>query len=447
MLRGIQTTFLIALLCASALADAPDTTQPTAAPSPAVAALISQMSSDDFGERTSAQTRLVAMGQSVIPQLRQALSGDLPDETRARLNAAITQIQDNVLLGPSYITMHYKDAPLQTVLDDFAAQAGADMGVNRPRNSDYSKTRTASIDLDHADFWQALRAIEDVSGLQLSPYSNAGGGMMLEINPGIFPDFEMFSDGACTSGPVRVFAQSCTDNRTIQYGRGGGRKQSTFMLMLVAVPEPKLRIAGQLNGDWLTECIDERGHSLLSEQPQQGYAGNGRQWWWQLQAMLRESPDMGHKIATLRGVLKFNVECKLDVTETDIGKINNVSRTVGTSTVTLRELKDLAGQYQLVLDINNPSINGRNMWDAVNNIASSIEILDSTGQSFMQAGLGPQMQPDGKTMRVIVNYISPHLMNGPALGPPVKLKWEVATETRQLTIPFVIHNLDLPTAP
>ena len=142
-------------------------TQPAATqPASAVQAAVDDLTNDDFDIRQAAQQKLVEMGQAIEPQLRQLLTRDLSDEVRARVNGALRQIEENRLLGPAVITLHYQDAPLQQVLDDFSQQVGADLGVNGRQVTQYAESRRATIDLDHTDFLTSMQVLSQLTGLR-----------------------------------------------------------------------------------------------------------------------------------------------------------------------------------------------------------------------------------------------------------------------------------------
>jgi hypothetical protein len=421
--------------------------EPATQPSAEMARLIGDLDSDHFGTRQAAQNKLVEMGPAVSGQLQEAMKGNISDEARARLAAAVKRIADNVLMGPSRITMHYRDVPLQKVLDDFSRQSGADLGVHAARVRDYAKARTlAKLDLDGADFWKALAVIEGVSGLQPQPYNNTGG-LTLDVAPGIFPDFDLFQENACTSGPVRIFAQTCQLNRIVQYGRGGGRRQGSCTLMLVAVPEPKLRILGAINGDWLRQCVDEHGQSLVAEGAQQPFSYNGRQWWWQLQANLLDVPIMGHRIASLRGELRFRVATKMQTTLTPLANVKNSRQEIGGLSVTVNECKEDSGQFVVVLSVSGPPLATGNPWEKVTEVSNSISILDERDQAYQQLGGGSTSQVGTDATQVTLRFIPSQMMNGQGIGPAAKMRWDIAMETRDMTVPFELHDLDLPGTP
>ena len=62
------------------------------------------------------------------------------------------------------VTMHYTDAPLMGVLEDFARQAGGNLGIDDPSVAKFAEGRIATINLDNADFWQAMRRSRTPAG-------------------------------------------------------------------------------------------------------------------------------------------------------------------------------------------------------------------------------------------------------------------------------------------
>jgi hypothetical protein len=442
-------------------ASAPPATQPDVAvapviqPSPEILAIVEQLGGDDFAARQAAQKKLVELGSPALPQLRALLHTDLNDEAHARVQSAIAQIQEAEILGPAFITLHYSNAPLQDVLDDFARQAGADMGVRRPQILAYAKTRKASIDVQHASFWEALRIIGDASGLHPRPAYGSNAKMTLDIAANNMP-FDMFGDFAQSFGPFMIVPQTCQLNRIVQYTRGAA-SQSNLTLQMLAMVEPKIHIMGQNNADWMTECVDDKGHSLINTGQPSYFFNNGRQgWWWQLACNLKEVPDLGAKITRLRGELKFKVETKSEVvTFDDLSKIKDVTRTINGTTITLKSFIEQNGVYELHASLTGAAA-GNNNWNMIQDVIATISVLSADDEIISQQSMSSSGSPD--SMEVTLQYPSSAAPNIGPRGPrglvavgagmaPHKLRWDVPLETKMLSVPFELNNLGLPLAP
>jgi hypothetical protein len=418
---------------------APSAVLPTSRPTTQVSALIDDLTSDSYDTRQAATKKLVEMGESVEPQLHEALKGDLTDEARARITAALRGIQERRDFGPSVITLHYHDAPLATVLNDFATQARADLGLRRPEIAGVIGNRRASIDLDHVNFWTALDTIGQISSLRPQPY-NGETRMLLGMNGG---GMMMSSDKSVISGPFIVVPQS--SSRSVTYYNGGGQHNSTLSLQLMAMAEPKLHILGNHNQDWLKECVDEKGHSLLIGGQQPLYFNQSR-WWWQLYANLAQPAGIGNKIASLKGELKFTIQTKSEVVViNNLMQVRNLIKTVGNNTLTIEKCVSDGTQYQLDLAVANMAIkNNNNPWQAMQDVLASIEVLDGEDQPLRQQNVSYNM-PGGKVEAQV--WFMPSTSNGRPTGPPARLRWEAATETENRTVSFELHDLDLPNPP
>jgi hypothetical protein len=413
----------------------------TTEPSPEVRSLVDDLGSDSYNTREAAQKKLIARSDSAAPELRGALNLDLSEEARERLLSILHKIDDNHRLGPSVITMHYKDAPMQDVLNDFAIQSQADLGVHRTLVTDFAKDKRITVDLDRANFWQALRMIHDRTGLQPQLYSNESR-MVLDPNAG--NAFDLFSDRMVVSGPFAIIPESCQENRNVSYARNANQS-SSLTLMLIAVAEPKLKIVNGATGRWLEECVDDKKHSLIPENAQMPiFYNNVRQWWWQLQTNLREVPDIGAKISTLKGTLNFSVQMKSEKIEIDnVLTASNVTRTAGNYAITLRQVTLQNNMYQVQMIFSNGQTSG---WEQVQGLAQSMQVLDEKGEPMQQNGMSTSGSPG--RFEVTMMYSQMNFNGGPPTPhKPDKLIWEVATELKPISVPFQIDDLELPHAP
>jgi hypothetical protein len=425
------------LFSASVCAAQTPTTRPVSSatqPSAEVVALVNDLTSDDFATRQSAQKKIEQLGPSVEPELHEVLQGHLTDEARARIESALQHIQENHDFGPSVITLHYENAPLATVLDDFADQAGADLGVHRPEFREWIKSRTVSIDLDRADFWTTLRKLEDLTGLHVRP-ADGDGRMILDRNGGWFDIWDS-DDGGKVAGPCIIFPKMA--NSTLQYGRRGNNSYA-FNLTLQALIEPKLHVVGESSPNWLRECVDDKGHSLLPPGAQPNFFPmNSQRWWMQLMTNLQPVHDMGTRIARLRGELDFDIQTQSEVVEVDqLSSVHDLVKTAGGNTITIERFSSENGQYQLHLTIRGSAASAG--WGLVQNLLPTLQILDDKDRPLQTTSTSTNMTGNGQ-MNLVLGYNANFFPN---IGPPTKLRWEITTETRQLKVPFELDDFEL----
>ena len=424
------------------LADGPATqsaTQPATQPSAQVLAMVNDLTSDQFAVREKAQQDLERMGQPVIAQLQAILDGPLSDEARTRVRTAMRRISDRQQFGASVITIHCTDAPLQGVLEDFAHQAGADLGVHRPEIRGYLQSHKITLNLQNADFWTALQAIEDGSGLHARPENN--GRLILDNMMGFWMGNLGDRTRAKIAGPCLITPQSIS--WFLQYGTHA----SNLTLNLTAMIEPKLHLVGEIQPNWLRECVDDKGNSLIIPNMPMGggfYSGP-QQWVRSLSANLRVVPGMGTKIARLKGELDFQVQTKSEtVVVDDILSARNVVRNVAGSTITVQQMQSQNGQYQLHLLISGP-LAAPNSAFLQNSMNSEFQILDDNDQALQQMGGGQNIDGAGQATLTLYYMVNAGWRppNGQPVGPPKKLQCEVTTESRPMTERFELDDLEL----
>ncbi len=408
--------------------------EPTTKPTPEIIALVDKLSDESYPVREAAMKELAAMGEDAEPSLKILAQTDLPSEAKARVAAALVKIDENRQTGPSVITMHCTEAPLGDVLNEFARQARADLGVHRPQIVQFAKDKTISVDLNHANFWDALRAITTKTGLSLQPYGNDQR-MTLQLTGGGGLDI---SGAQCTvAGPFLLIPQNSTLTSTVNYAKNPGAGARNLNLLVSVMAEPKIHVIGGINSDWISQAVDEKGHSLLSGGRQPYYFNNnGRQWWWQLQTTLKIPAEIGEKIARLKGELKVVMQTKSKSIEFDDLSKGNVTKTVAGLTVTFKQMTTPQPNLaQIVLSVvAPPSGSGQALQDFIN----GVDVRDKNDQMVQRGGMGQSASPGHMELTLSYYFAGDQR--------PAKLSWEIPTETRQVTVPFEVDDLLLPTA-
>jgi len=441
-----RTTFIIAGLALMTAAawpgraqDVPATTATaTTMPSAQISSLIAQLDSPDFSVRQAAQNKLIDLGPDIEPMLHSALAGKLSDEARARLNDVTGRLEESSLLHAA-VTMHYKDAPLQTVLNEFAWQSGADLDVRQPSVTSYAQDRTASIDLDRANFWQALRAVSDASGLR--PGVGAMGLTLAPSGQRAFMQIDLANPYARETGGLFISPRNCQEFRMLNYSVNQPAAPSTLTLAIDVFPEPKLHVIGASNMNWLKECVDDKGHSLLPAGMNQRFfrpmmMARRRQWWWPLQVTLLPNPQLGTKIARLRGQLDFTSQTRSQIVEIgDITHARNVTKDVGDVSLTVLSCQKTNLNYQLGMTLQGVTVGDPVLQDFL----SSAELVDDDGQTVRRQSFGP---PTPTANGVAINIVFL-----PSMSTPSKLRWERTLEQKKLSVPFELDDLPLPPGP
>jgi hypothetical protein len=359
--------------------------------------------------------------------------------------SAINPPTTRPLPEPVVITLQYTNAPLQKVLDDFAGQAGAEMGVHGQSVEAFARDRKITVDLDHSNFWHALRVIMDASGLHLQSTPSAPR-LVLDPNPQNYVQLDFSGDGARAFGPFLVVPQATRQVSTVQYAHGG-HSDAVFDIRLYVLAEPRLQIVGgQNNQRWLVECTDDLGNSLVPN-GRVVYGGIESGWWWQIYSPLKNPAKLGTRITKLRGDLKFDQVVRSEpLAIDDLARLAGVSRKVGSNTYTFNQFIDRDADCQILMKVQGPAA----LAPEIRMTCNSIELTDDNGNSLPLQGQSTGGGPEEWNITLTYSKTS-NRMNFGAVGPsaliPKKLRWDVPVETQAITVPFELHDLELPHRP
>jgi hypothetical protein len=430
---------LVLAIAGRAIADGPATqqiaatTQPATQPSDSVAALIMQLDDPDFGVRELAESKLEEMGPAIEPDLKAALRPETSDEARARITHLIRQFDQARAMHAS-ITIHCSNTPASNVFKDFTTQAGASLGIDEPGVTAVLQGKNISLNLDNAGFWEGLRAIDEATGLM--PYVSMGGITLAPAGRAAAP---IYLTGQWATISDGVLIQPIVSQLMRTHFYTGTQPPAGFLtLQLSAIPEPRLHVIGMVGGNWLKECVDEKGNSLVQEGfnrrmgiPRVFPMRGPRMWQLPLTASFREFPGMGSTIAKLKGELVLSIQTQGIVSEIpDITRAANVTKDDGQLAVTVLSCTRTNVTYELTLQVRGAMINDPLYQEFVN----SVDLLDDKGLSIQRQTYIPRPGPDG--VRVTMGYV-------PTQATPARLRWERTLEQKHLTIPFEIDNLPL----
>jgi len=266
-----------------------------------------------------------------------------------------------------------------------------------------------------------------------------GDGSLILDNQGGQMEFQ--SKYEKNAGPCLIVPQMLDWNLNLM---ANANDNSTLSFRMMAMVEPKLHVIGTNNMRWLTECVDEKGHSLLPDANPNffgggfgGYGGPGR-YSYMLMTNLKPYPGMGKTIARIRGNLRLNVQIASQVFEVDnIRSVKNDHHIAGDSSLDIQEVTNENGQWQVHFSVVGPMANQN--FVGAQQIIASVRLFDDKQQLLQQTGCTTSF--NGRALSLIIGF-----MTTPNIGPPQKLRWELTTQTRQISVPFELNNIALPGA-
>ena len=415
-------------------------TQPAPAPAlDAIDALITQLGDPDWHRREAAQERLVLMGREAQPNLERA-SNESPDpEIRERAAAALATIAANAETGPSIITIRGEDIPLREVFKQLSEQAGVALETYPPDVLEQQRNAKVSLDIDHQPFWEAMRQITEKTGYALQQWDNTGVKLMQGG-----PQTEGVS---VVSGAYVVSAVRVSRSRSVELG-GAQNAYEDFNVQLTARAEPKLRLLRVGYAPNLEEATDEHGNSLLPDahaQPPGGYA-IAPAGVWQFPARLHAPPDVGRRIARLKGSIDVAVQTRYEQLEVpDIVSARSVNKVAGGVRFVIKELRRTGETWTLDLLVRPDGAPlPEAEWERLLQIlpTADIKLLDGRGEVFQRTGSSTSGGPE--QVEMTIEFTPRAWGHDRKLGEPSKLVWTVPTETRDVSVPFEFRDLPMP---
>jgi len=442
-MKWLATIFAV-LAAVAAFAQSPTTrpaTQPTTQPalSPEIEKLINELAADTWQMRQKAQDALVQYGLDVRPRLSAVLRETRDEEVRTRIEAALRQIEENRTTGASLITIHMKKASPKEVFAEISRQASAELRPN-PINLWESKTwPTADIDIDRQPFWLAIQDVCTRFGVV--PQNNMAMEMVIgdrTAGPKLWGEAPYV-----VSGPFLVVCGYINRSHSVDLNQAKNIRRSCTVQFMI-YPEPKMRVLQGTHSARIDEAMDEKGNSLAMPALPPDVTYNTNNWPWNMSASLMPQVNTGTRITTLRGAGRFIIQTRSESAEVnDILNLRGpVEKVVGGKRFKLKEIRRQGNQYVAMLTLYRAGWS-QNDWNYMMYPQQTFRMLDARGVPLMRLGNGSSGGgPD--QMDIDIQFQRQNWNGTENAGEPVKLVWEVPTETKEISVPFEFKDLPLP---
>lgn len=479
--RTVPGFFLAGLCCAllhaqeQQQAPKPQSAQPAqtqpAQPDPALEAAITGLSHDDWRVREKAQQDVARFGRPAVPRI-QALLGETKDpDLRARLEGVLKQIEENDTSGPTFVTLHLKDADPALAFDELARQAGAKLQTQPPALLQRPDMPRITISAERQPFWDVMRQL--CAACKVRPDRSGGGTLTLAADDGSWA-----RRPAVTSGPFLVTAAEMYVTRGVRFGAepaaapenppagnapapappdalerlrarhlagGNDVPHDHAQLQVEALFEPKLHSMAWTVGN-VVEATDDAGKSLVltrgAEPRRRSVYGGSRSGEWEgivwLDVPARDRPDA--RLARVKFLSRFSVQTGVERIEVpDVLSAKDVERVIGPARLVVRGVTK-RGDRHYELSVASYPVGDVQAWRAVQvgHFRRGPRLLDANGRELMSGGGSSSMSEKEYTSQM---RFTPQA-NG--AGEPVKLVWEVPTGVNVITVPVEFENLPLP---
>jgi hypothetical protein len=432
-MNWINRTAFIAVLASRVIfaraADAP-TTMP--AVDQATAALIDQLDSDDYHTRQSASDQLTARGETIRPaMIALAVLGKSP-EVQTAAAAVVAALDKAAADRPTMITLHMKEANPREVFAEIARQSHTDLPIWPPQlwtDARMGPVPKVTLDIDQQPFWLALTQACQATSTHVQ---NMGMNQGITIAQGGGGD--MLAGPQSTSGLFIVVAETASRNRQVSFVPGRVfPNNDTIQFQLYA--DPKVRLLDTENQAVLTLATDDKGNSLIA--PNNNNVARYRV---TQQGMpiafsaLMHYPNDGYTKATkLKGTLQVRLAAKTSTLEiADVSAALNTMRVVGPWSVQLQDFHIDGSNGFLKINIRTGGAQPNDVFNTMRNI----RLTDAAGQ-ILNGGWGGGGSPLELNYQCSFNASE-------KIKSPVKLTWDVPTESKMQDVPFEFTDLPLP---
>ena len=338
-----------------------------------------------------------------------------------------------MLGGPNLVTLHFKEAPLQTVLAELSRQAGIEL---RLWSGNSAETWPAvTIDLDRQPFWEAMRTLTRQLNLRVEWFRPQ---RALTLRKGV--DAKLAGD-MVASGPLHLVVNSIERRRDPTAGPeiAGAQGEPGGAIKVSAFVDPRLHVANW-GTFYLQEFKADKGEPRQFNREVQAYfAGYPFS---TFTIPLPPLPADSKNIALVKGVLRLRVMTRGEVWEVpDILQAKDVSKTVGNERYTITGVRRSGPRYEVHLAVTEADPNNRIIRPLALRF-NFLRMVDSQGRDLFRQ-YEEFISSDGRRARIDFARSRPG-SNKEEVDEPVKLLVEIPGETKMIDVPLQLANVALP---
>ncbi len=409
-----------------------------APPDATVAHWIAQLSGEEWSARQEATDQLVRWGEDARPALEAVIRDSKDVEGRTRAESALRQIDENRIIGPTYVTLHYKDTSAEQVFADLGKQARVHWEPDDVTMWKDGRLPLVSIDVQRQPLCAVLADLCRKTHLMVKPSSDPDKACLA------LDEEDSFDRPSSAHGPFLVVADEIHVDKGMTL-KSARPVTTEFTLQCTVLREPKLRILSCSSSLEVEEAIDEKGNSLVQptqadevaamDKPQPGQPLT-------LIASLLYPPNAGKQIARFKGSATFVVQTRGELIEmTNVMKPSGAGHKAAGAVFTLKKMQKTSGGYEAIMAVQRNLLPDAE-WERLGTIVEGAlaQLLDARGNAYVPRGSNPG-NSSNDVIEVKLQFASEGV---DSLGEPSKLVLEVPVETKDLKVPFEFKDLPIP---
>ena len=337
---------------------------------------------------------------------------------------------------PTQVTVQLQNVPPKAVFDEIARQTGQPF-VTQPANL-WEKSPGAPIGIDVKDqpYWVAMKDVCGKAGISLKyPTDTAEPRVILARD-----NQDWTSYPTVTSGPFMVSLIGLHRASTVDM-RKPRDIQRTFYAKFTIFCEPRFRLLRAPLTAKIDEAVDDKGNSLVVKNAPEEPMNFVTSWVYNMEGKLEYPKSPGTKIARLRASAKFLAQTKSETIEfSDPLTSRNVTKTVAGRKITVKEIRRTPEEYQATVTFERGEIPPA-QWEQTVFPGNTLRLIDGDGKMILAKGFGLGGKGDEATYVFKFEKEPPR---GSRIGKPLKLEWEIPTETKEIPLQFEFKDLPLP---
>ncbi len=417
---------------------------------PKIAALITDLGSEDYRTREKAGRDLAALGEKALPAMRSILLATDNPEVQRRLVVLVRKMDTERLLAPKRVTMNLKEKTIKDALDDISKQTNYKIEFSGGGGA--ADNLRHNFEFENTPFWVAVDKIASMAGcVVVADYDDETVRVYNQdsVNPHV-----------AYAGPFRFLATNIHSNKSVQLSgisrRGGLNNRSESLTLSFQIQsEPKNPMLGVTQAEVIT-AVDDLGTSLVP--PKEPNNNNNRAMYYEGRGgMMRGHNTYGNlnlnrsgdKNATAIKTLKGKIGIILltgtspEIVIADPLKVKTktfVGRTVELEYGSLAEDANNKGNYTLEVTVKKLGDDDPNRVDYnwSNYIWNKVELIDAAGNRYQSTGPN-NFNNNGSSVQMTIPFGPNDRRTGKPmkLGPPVKVVFnEWLSVTHEVTFEF-----------
>jgi hypothetical protein len=338
---------------------------------------------------------------------------------------------------PTRVTVQLQNVPQKAVFDEIARQSGQTFATQPANLWEKNPGPAIAVDLKDQPFWVAMKEACGKAGISLKYATDtAEPRVILARDNQDWTAYPTVSNGPFLVSLIGLHRASTVDMRK------PADVQRAFYAKFTVFCEPRFRLLRAPLVAKVEEAVDDKGHSLVPAKRSEPVMNFVTSWVYNLEAPLEYPKEgAGGRIGKLRASATFVAQTKSETIEiADPLSSPGASRSVAGRKVVVKEVKRGAEEYEATIALVRDGM-PPDQWENTTFPGNALRLMDAEGKQVVARGFGVGGKSDESTFVFKFEKEPPR---GSRIGKPVKLVWEIPTETREIPVTFEFKDLPLP---